>query len=213
MSEIKCTYDECANRPAFSKAANLRRHIEYMHSVECKCSYENCSEIFSNRKDLIKHEKDKHRLKCPLCPKKYAIGTFKTSKLLERHIRLVHRRTRHQSHFCNVCKLSFPSRTEYQLHLVKKHPSRGGGFEIHQEAMNGRHIDYRKIINTDHAPEVLFSEEYYPTLIEFMNNRHAKLNHWKFNFCLTVIYESPIIKETNDEKKEGEVEHESFRKG
>ena len=217
MSEIKCQYAGCENRPAFSKAANLKRHIEYMHRAEYPCEYEDCSEIFSSRKDLLKHEKDQHRLRCHLCPTKYVSTTFKKPQQLRRHIRLVHEvNARHQAHFCNVCKLEFSSRTEYLLHLVKKHQTKGSGFEIHSEAMNGVHTDYRKVINTDHAPEILFSDEYYPTLVKFMSDRHAVLSHFKFNFCLTVIYESPLIEEVNEkkeDKKDVSAHHESFRKG
>ena len=66
----------------------------------------------------------------------------------------------------------------------------------------------------DHAPEILFSEEYYPTLVEFMRNQQAILSHFKFSFCATVIYESPICTEQNAKKKnEDEKKDESFRKG
>ena len=146
MTEIKCPH--CENRPAFSKEANLKRHIEYMHKKEYQCQYQDCLEIFPSRKELIIHEKDKHRLKCNICTK-YVRATFKTVQQLRRHIKLVHEnKKRHQSHFCNVCNLSLPSKTEYQLHLVQNHQSQGSGFDVLNTAMAGDHIDYRKIINT-----------------------------------------------------------------
>ena len=69
---------------------------------------------------------------------------------------------------------------------------------------------FRKIINSDYAPEILFSEEYYPQIVQFLSDEHARVSHLKFNFVLTVIYESPI-----SEKDEGveKPSHESFRKG
>ena len=60
MAEIKCHFEECQNRPAFSKAANLKRHIDYMHLSEYKCVHENCSEILASGSALIQHEKEKH---------------------------------------------------------------------------------------------------------------------------------------------------------
>ena len=66
----------------------------------------------------------------------------------------------------------------------------------------------------DHAPEILFSEEYYPALVKFMTDRQAMLTHFKFSFCATVIYESPICTEENAKKKnDDEKKDESFRKG
>ena len=216
MPEIKCHFEECKNRPAFSKASNLKRHIDYMHLTQYKCDRENCSEILKSRSALIQHEKEKHRLKCKLCVQS---GTFQNINKLRRHIRIVHeKQARHQSHFCHVCKISLPSKTEYQLHMVVEHETRGSGFEINSTSMGGNHIDYRKIINSDHAPEILFSEEYYPTLVKFMESIHAELIHFKFNFCLTVVYEAPIL-EKNDGKasdaseKNNKEEHETYRKG
>ena len=216
MAEIKCHFEECQNRPAFSKPANLKRHVEYMHMSQYKCTEENCQEILPSRSALIQHGKEKHRLKCQSCLRG---ATFKTLKQLRRHIRIVHeKQKRHQSHFCNVCHISLPSKTEYQLHQIEKHNAKGSGFELHTSAMSGNHEDYRKIINSDHAPEILFSEEYYPTLVKFMQDMHSKLIHFKFNFCLTVVYEAPILKKNdgkeNDEKeKDVNKSDETFRKG
>ena len=138
-----CSFPECQNRPPFSKNSNLTRHIEHMHRSEYVCSYENCSEIFSTRKGVIFHEKKQHRVKCELCNTS-SIAHFKTIHQLKRHIRLVHeKRIRHNVHFCAACKLSFPSKTEYQLHQVNKHQSGGGGFMLHNSAMSGDHNDYR----------------------------------------------------------------------
>ena len=66
----------------------------------------------------------------------------------------------------------------------------------------------------DHAPEILFSDEYYPALVKFMADRQAMLSHFKFSFCVTVIYEAPLCTEQNAKKKDDdEKKDESFRKG
>ena len=129
---------------------------------------------------LLMHQKLKHRLRCQLCPE-IMLTTFKNQIQLSRHIRLVHeRQVRHNVHFCNSCQVSFKSKTDYQLHHVKKHRRGGGfGFELHNTAMGGDHEDYRKEINSDHAPEVLFSDEYYPQIIQFLQDQHARLTHYK----------------------------------
>ena len=159
MKEIKCPH--CPGRPPFSKEANLKRHIQYMHLKEYQCPDQDCSEIFPSRKELIEHEKEKHRLKCKLCTK-FVRATFKTQQQLRRHIKLVHeKQKRHESHFCNVCKLPLRTKTEYQLHLVKKHRSQGSGFEILNTAMGGDHIDYRKVINTVCTKENLHRNIYF----------------------------------------------------
>ena len=47
-----------------------------------------------------------------------------------------------------------------------------------------------------------------------MRDQQAILTHFKFSFCATVIYESPICTEENAKKKnEDEKKDESFRKG
>ena len=114
-----------------------------MHRSEYVCSYENCLEIFRTRKDVIFHEKKQHRMKCELCNPS-SPAHFKTIQQLKTHVRLVHqKRKRHNVHFCHVCNLFFPSKTEYQLHQVKKHQSDSGGFILHNSAMSGDHNDYR----------------------------------------------------------------------
>ena len=116
-----------------------------MHLPEYPCSYEECSEIFRSRKDLLIHEKKEHRVKCELCSDT-SPSTFKTIQQLKAHIRIVHEKTkRHNVHFCHVCNLSFPSKTEYELHQVKTHRSQGSGFVLHNTAMQGDHVDYRSV--------------------------------------------------------------------
>ena len=140
-----CSFLECRDRPPFSKNSNLTRHVNYMHSSENICSYEDCSEIFQNRKDLLFHEKKKHRVRCQLC-NNGKIATFKTNLQLKTHIRLTHQKTkRHNVYFCIICDLSFPSKNESQLHNVRNHQSGGGNgeFVLHNTAMSGAHNDYR----------------------------------------------------------------------
>ena len=204
MVEIKCPYPGCRDQP-FSRRSNLRRHLNVMHRSKYKCNYPNCSKVFKTNKELLMHQKLKHRLRCQLCPE-VMLTTFKNQTQLSRHIRLVHeRQVRHNVHFCNSCQVSFKSKTDYQLHNVKNHQRGGGfGFELHNTAMDGDHEDYRKEINSDHAPEVLFSDEYYPQIIQFLEDQHAKLSHYKYNFVLTVIYESPIDHEDNESYRKSE---------
>ena len=120
-------------------------------------------------------------------------------------------------HICFTCQLNFNSKHQYELHNAEKHQSGGGGdFILHNTAMNGDHKDFRKHINTDHAPEILFSDEYYPQIVTFLSDQRADLNHLKFNLVLTIIYESPVIESNeNGEVVEKSIKssHESLRKG
>ena len=59
----------------------------------------------------------------------------------------------------------------------------------------------------------MFSEEYYPQIVQFLSDQHANLHHLKFNFVLTVIYESPVPENDEDVEKTKKLTHESFRKG
>ena len=216
MEAKKCEFVECKDRPAFSSQSNLNRHVNVMHRSEYVCSYDNCVEIFPSRKDLIFHEKREHRVKCDLCNSANR-QTFKTVLQLHAHHRLVHqKKIRHNVNFCLSCKLTFTSKNEYQLHQVKHHQSGSGDFVLHNTAMSGDHNDFRKDINTDHAPEILFSDEFFPEIVKFLSDQHAKLTHLKFNLVLTVIYESPVI-ENNENgevvEKSKKSSHDSFRKG
>ena len=225
MEAKKCTFVECKDRPPFSTKSNLNRHLDHMHRSEYVCSYENCMEIFKSRKDLIFHEKSEHRVKCDLCHSS-SRRTFKTAQQLNAHHRLVHeRKIRHNVHFCLSCKLNFNSKHHYQLHQVEHHQSGGGDFVLHNTAMSGDQKDFRKEINTDHAPEILFSEEFFPQIVKFLSDQHANLTHLKFNLVLTVIYESPVVENNeNDEvvennendkvvEKSKTSSHDSYRKG
>ena len=71
---------------------------------------------------------------------------------------------------------------------------------------------FRKAINSDHAPEILFSDEYYPQIVSFLQDQQTKLTSFKFNFVLTVIYESPLVLNPKDSPKAIE-NHETYRKG
>ena len=114
-----------------------------LHKSEHPCSYEKCEEIFTTRKDLLIHEKRKHKVKCQLCHPT-SPAHFKTQLQLKRHIELAHeRKKRHNVHFCSVCKKSFKSKTEQQLHNVNNHSGGAGNFILHNTAMKGRHCDYR----------------------------------------------------------------------
>lgn len=213
---FKCASDECKDRPPFTSQSNLNRHVNLMHRSEYVCSYENCMEILQSRKDLIFHEKKDHRVKCDLCHSS-SRRTFKTNQQLHAHHRLVHeRKIKHNVHFCLICKISFTSKAHYKLHQVERHQSGGGDFVLHNTAMSGDHMDFRKDINTDHAPEILFSDEYYPQIIKFLSDQHASLTHLKFNLVLTIIYESPFVENNeNDEvvEKSEKSSHDSYRKG
>ncbi len=140
---FKCPFfDEC-KRPGFSSISNLNRHVANMHKTEYHCSYDNCDEIFKTRKEQLIHEKKKHKVKCQLCHST-SPAHFKTLLQLKRHIELVHRKKKkHNVYFCVVCKKSFKSKTEYQLHNVEKHSRGAGNFILHNTAMHGRHSDYR----------------------------------------------------------------------
>lgn len=140
---FKCPFfDEC-KRPPFSSRSNLNRHIANLHKSEYRCSYENCDEIFKTRREQILHEKKKHKVKCQLCHPT-SPAHFKTLLQLKRHIELVHRKKkRHNVYFCVVCKKSFKSKTEYQLHNVENHSRGAGNFVLHNTAMQGKHSDYR----------------------------------------------------------------------
>ena len=130
-------------RPPFARIDNLNRHIALLHKSEHPCCYENCKEVFTTRKDLLIHEKRKHKVKCPLCHPT-SPARFKTKLQLDRHIVLAHeRKKRHNVHFCNVCKKCFKSKTEQQLHNVKMHSKGAGNFILHNTSMKGRHCDYR----------------------------------------------------------------------
>ena len=209
---LKCPFG-CREQP-FSKKSNLERHIKFLHKAQHRCEYEKCSDIFLTRHDLLMHEKRKHKLKCLKCHPT-APAHFKTLLQLKKHIAIVHdNKKRINVHFCHVCKKSFKSKTESQLHKIKAHQSGGGGsddFILHNTAMKGDHTDYRKTINTDYAPETLFSEKYYPQIVKFLEDQHATLKEFKFNFVLTVIYESPIVK-ADDDDEESIKSHESYRK-
>ena len=82
-----------------------------------------------------------------------------------------------------------------------------------QIVFNFHNFFFRKNINSDHAPEILFSEDYYPQIVQFLTDEHVKLTHLKFNFVLTVIYESPVVENNEDEGKLKKSSHDSFRKG
>jgi hypothetical protein len=185
-TSLKCPF-ECRKEP-FSKKSNLERHIKFMHKSQYPCGYEKCSDIFLTRHEMLMHEKRKHKMKCEICHPT-APAHFKTLLQLKNHIALVHdKKKRINVHFCHVCKQSFKSKTESQLHKIKAHQSGGGGsndFILHNTAMKGDHSDYRKIINTDYAPEILFSEDYYPQIVKFLENQHVSLKEFKFNFVLT----------------------------
>ena len=71
---------------------------------------------------------------------------------------------------------------------------------------------FRKAINSDHAPEILFSDEYYPQIVSFLQDQQTQLTSFKFNFVLTVIYESPLVRSPEDDAKSIE-KHEMYRKG
>ena len=71
---------------------------------------------------------------------------------------------------------------------------------------------FRKAINSDHAPEILFSDEYYPQIVSFLQDQQTQLTSFKFNFVLTVIYESPLVRSPEDDAKSIE-KHETYRKG
>ena len=140
---FKCPFfDEC-KRPPFSNKSNLNRHVASMHKNEYHCSYENCAEIFTTRKQQIVHEKKKHKMKCEQCHPA-APAHFKTLQQLKRHIKLTHEnKTRHNVYFCVQCKKSFISKTEYELHNINNHSRGAGNFVLHNTAMNGSHNDYR----------------------------------------------------------------------
>ena len=140
---FKCPFfDEC-KRPPFSSKSNLNRHLASMHKSEYHCSYENCAEIFTTRKQQIFHEKKKHKVKCEQCHPT-APAHFKTTLQLQRHIQLAHAsKKRHNVYFCLSCNKSFKSKTEYELHNINEHAKGGGGFVLHNTAMNGNHSDYR----------------------------------------------------------------------
>ena len=138
---FKCPFSAECKRPPFSSRSNLNRHLAWMHKSEYRCSYEKCEEIFTTRKDLLVHEKKKHKVKCQRCHPT-SPAHFRTMQQLKRHI--VHeKKKRHNVHFCHVCKLSFPSKTESELHNVKTHQSGTGEFILHNSAMGGDHSDYR----------------------------------------------------------------------
>ena len=82
---------------------------------------------------------------------------------------------------------------------------------LHNTALNGDHLDYRKDLNTDYAPEYLFSDQYYPQIVKFLEDQHAQHGRFKFNFVLTVIYESPIVQETPDNEENFKT-HDTYRK-
>lgn len=217
MVAIKCTYEECKNRPPFSTQSNLNRHVNVMHLSEYVCSYQNCSKIFQTRKDFIYHEKTEHRVRCEKCHPSNR-RTFKTAKQLVNHDKIEHQeKIKHNVHICFDCNLNFYSKQHYELHIAKKHQSGGSAdFVLHNRAMNGDHQDFRKNINSDHAPEILFSDEYFPQIVTFLSDQRANLNHLKFNLVLTIIYESPVI-ESNEKgevvEKSIKSSHESLRKG
>ena len=48
--------------------------------------------------------------------------------------------------------------------------------------------------------------------MEFLQDQQARLGSFKFNFVLTVIYESPIVK-TDDDDEKSIARHETYRKG
>ena len=48
--------------------------------------------------------------------------------------------------------------------------------------------------------------------MQFLEDQQAILTHFKFNFVLTVIYESPLVKTDDDDEKSVE-KHETYRKG
>ena len=48
--------------------------------------------------------------------------------------------------------------------------------------------------------------------MQFLQDQQATLTHFKFNFVLTVIYESPLVKTDADDEKSVE-KHETYRKG
>ena len=209
---LKCPHAGCRKDP-FSKKSNLDRHIKFMHKSNYPCPNQTCSDIFLTRQELLMHEKKKHKVKCEKCHPT-APAHFKTLQQLKKHIALVHdKKKRINVHFCHVCRTSFKSKTEYQFHKIKEHKSGGGpdDFILHNTAMNGDHSDYRKAINTDYAPECLFSDQYYPQIVKFLESQHATLKEFKFNFVLTVIYESPITK-VDDDNEESIKSHESYRK-
>ena len=89
MVAIKCTYEECKDRPPFSTQSNLNRHVNIMHLSEYVCSYQNCSKIFQTRKDFIYHEKTEHRVRCEKCHPSNR-RTFKTAKQLVNHDKIEH---------------------------------------------------------------------------------------------------------------------------
>ena len=162
-----CHHAECRNRPAFSRRTNLQRHLNTVHKSEYDCPDENCSETFKSAKELIFHEKKIHRVVCHLCPESRR-ATFKHTQKLRRHIEIVHEnKERHTPQFCNVCRLQFNSKTEYELHIAQNHQHQSK-FVLRNSAMHGDHEDYRKTINTDHAPEVLFSDDYLEEIVTFL---------------------------------------------
>ena len=114
-----------------------------MHESEHRCTYEKCEEKFPTRKELLIHEKKKHKVKCELCHPT-APAHFGTMVQLQRHIKLVHeRKKRHNVYFCSVCKKSFKSKTEQELHTAEKHSRGSGDFILYNTAMQGRHNNYR----------------------------------------------------------------------
>ena len=82
---------------------------------------------------------------------------------------------------------------------------------MHNTALGGDHLDYRRDLNTDFAPEYLFSDQYYPQIVKFLEDQHAQHGRFKFNFVLTVIYESPIVQETPDDGDNVKT-HDTYRK-
>ena len=66
------------------------------------------------------------------------------------------------------------------------------------------------IINwTIETMAVLF---YYPQIVSFLQDQQTQLTSFKFNFVLTVIYESPLVISPQDDAKSIE-KHEMYRKG
>ena len=65
------------------------------------------------------------------------------------------------------CSQQFNSYNQYVLQNNKHHEHTTEFVEVNS-TMGGEHVDYRKKINTDHSPEILFSDDYLPEIFIFL---------------------------------------------
>ena len=133
---------------------------------------------------LKKHIEKSHGFKCTEC----GIPKFLNKYNYTRHMANIHGKTPLITFSCLLCKKQFKTREEYEIHNTETHSTaeNEGGFKQIENALKGAVVNFRKIIRSGPALNVLLKDEYINPLLAFLEEERVKKGHFKCQ--LVVIY-------------------------